>query len=38
MIKVVQDQRQHGTQIIIVGDQCQAIYGWTGAVDAMDKF
>jgi hypothetical protein len=38
MIKVVQDQRQYGTQIIIVGDSAQAIYGWTGAVDAMDKF
>jgi UvrD/REP helicase N-terminal domain/UvrD-like helicase C-terminal domain/DEAD/DEAH box helicase len=29
---------QNGTQKILVGDACQAIYGWNGAVDAMSKF
>lgn len=30
--------KQHGTQIVAVGDSCQAIYGWRGAVDAMDEY
>jgi superfamily I DNA/RNA helicase len=30
--------RQTGTQIISVGDRNQAIYGWRGAIDAMDMF
>jgi len=29
---------QHTAQRILVGDRCQAIYGWRGAVDAMQKF
>lgn len=33
---VVDNQRN--TQKILVGDACQAIYGWNGAVDAMSKF
>jgi hypothetical protein len=37
---VVQDvvERQHHAQRILVGDRCQAIYGWRGAVDAMATF
>lgn len=37
---VVQDvvDRQHHAQRVLVGDRCQAIYGWRGAVDAMAGF
>jgi hypothetical protein len=37
---VVQDvvEHQHHAQRILVGDRCQAIYGWRGAVDAMATF
>jgi superfamily I DNA/RNA helicase len=37
---VVQDvvDRQTHAQRILVGDRCQAIYGWRGAVDAMATF
>jgi superfamily I DNA/RNA helicase len=33
--KVVEDQEM---QQVMVGDRCQAIYGWRGAVDAMSDF
>ena len=29
---------QTDSQRVIVGDRCQAIYGWNGAVDAMARF
>lgn len=34
--QIVEEQTQ--MQRILVGDACQAIYGWRGAVDAMAKF
>jgi hypothetical protein len=33
----VVDQQTHA-QRILVGDRCQAIYGWRGAIDAMSRF
>lgn len=35
---VVEAQAAHGTQLVMVGDRSQAIYGWRGAVDAMTQF
>jgi hypothetical protein len=29
---------QRDTQTVLVGDRCQAIYGWRGAIDAMTQF
>jgi energy-coupling factor transporter ATP-binding protein EcfA2 len=36
--KMVLEQAQYGTQIVMVGDTYQAIYGWRGATDAMAGF
>lgn len=33
---VVQDQ--DSAQVIAVGDSCQAIYGWRGAIDALSEW
>lgn len=35
---VLLSQHTHGTQLVVVGDQNQAIYGFTGSLDAMSKF
>ncbi|WP_411081607.1 UvrD-helicase domain-containing protein [Streptomyces sp. cmx-18-6] len=35
--KVFNDQRRH-TQLVMVGDSAQAIYGWRGARDVMSDF
>lgn len=37
-IAIVQHQQTFGTRVVAVGDECQAINGWMGAVDAMSKF
>ncbi|MEU4651697.1 UvrD-helicase domain-containing protein [Nocardia fluminea] len=36
LAKVIADQRN--TQKILVGDSCQQLYAWRGAVDAMDNW
>jgi superfamily I DNA/RNA helicase len=35
---MIREQAQYGTQLVMVGDTYQAIYGWRGAVDAMADF
>lgn len=35
---MVEDQVRYGAQVVAVGDAAQAIYGWRGAVDALDTF
>lgn len=35
MLSIVEQQRD--SQLIIVGDSYQSIYGWTGAVDALER-
>jgi len=35
---MIEDQRQYGTQLILVGDQYQSLYGWRGATNAMVNF
>jgi len=35
MLSIVQQQEQHGAQLVYVGDSQQQIYGWRGAVNAL---
>lgn len=35
---MIAQQMQHGAQVVAVGDAAQSIYGWRGAVDAMETF
>lgn len=35
---MIREQAQYGTQLVMVGDTFQAIYGWRGATDAMADF
>jgi hypothetical protein len=37
MNSIVEQQVDAGTQIVYVGDEYQAIYEWTGAVDALSR-
>jgi heme oxygenase len=37
VVAAIVDRQQHA-QRILVGDSCQAIYGWRGAVDALARF
>jgi superfamily I DNA/RNA helicase len=34
---IVAAQAEHGVQLVYVGDSCQEIYAWTGAVNALAK-
>ena len=38
MISVLKKMHAAGSQVVLVGDPHQAIYGWRGAVDAMHAF
>jgi superfamily I DNA/RNA helicase len=37
VVAAIVDRQTHA-QRILVGDHCQAIYGWRGAIDAMSRF
>jgi AAA domain/UvrD-like helicase C-terminal domain len=37
VVAAIVDRQQHA-QRVLVGDRCQAIYGWRGAIDAMSRF
>uniref|UniRef100_A0A183CQZ2 DNA helicase n=1 Tax=Globodera pallida TaxID=36090 RepID=A0A183CQZ2_GLOPA len=37
VLDIVLTQAQHGAKIILVGDRRQAIYGWRGAINAMER-
>lgn len=38
VIAIVQAHQADGMRIVAVGDACQAINGWSGAIDGMDAF
>jgi superfamily I DNA/RNA helicase len=37
VLDIVMTQATHGAKIILVGDRYQAIYGWRGAINAMER-
>lgn len=37
VLDILMRQAEYGTQVVIVGDPYQAIYGWRGAVNALDE-
>jgi hypothetical protein len=37
VLGVLADQKEHGTQMVYVGDAYQQIYEWRGAVNAMER-
>ena len=38
MLDVLDQQTKRGTRVILVGDSCQQIYSWRGAVNALAAF
>ncbi len=37
VLDIVMQQAKYGARIILVGDRYQAIYGWRGAINAMER-
>ena len=37
-VSIIEQQKQYGTQVVVVGDEQQVIYEWRGAVDALARF
>lgn len=37
VLDIVMTQAEHGAKIVLVGDRYQAIYGWRGAINAMNR-
>lgn len=37
-LQIFEEQASHDTQLVLVGDRCQQIYAWRGAVNAMQTF
>lgn len=37
-VEIIKHQRRYGTQVVVVGDNCQVLYEWRGAVNALADF
>lgn len=37
VLDIIMNQAKYGAKIILVGDRYQAIYGWRGAINAMER-